>query len=234
MKIYPFPKSKSDLYRMKTILLVDDHQIVRVGLRAILQSEPEFKVIGEACDGAEALRCVDKLRPDVLVTDVQMPEFNGIEVCKRVSTKYPRTRIVILSMYDSETFIKEAFAAGAQAYVLKRSSTDDLVHAIHEALAERHYVSPAIAAQEAYRQFESSLPADDDASYEALTSREKQVLCLLSEGLTNVEIAARLKISRRTVEGHRARLSRKLGASTQVDLIRFAIRKGLVQVDFGV
>lgn len=235
MEIRPFPKHKSNWYGMKTILLVDDHQIVRVGLRSILKSEPKFEVIGEACDGgAEALQCVARLRPDVLVTDVQMPELNGIEVCQRVSSEYPQTQIVILSMYDSATFIKEAFAAGALAYVLKRSSTDDLVIAIHEALAGRRYVSPAIAAQVAYRQFERSLSADGANPYEQLTSREKQVLAFLAKGLTNVEIAAKLKLSRRTIEGHRANLYRKLGVSTQVDLIRFAIQKGLIQVDFGV
>jgi DNA-binding NarL/FixJ family response regulator len=219
---------------MKTILLADDHQVVRVGLRSILKAEPDFKVIGEACDGAEALQLVAQLRPDILVTDVQMPEVNGIEVCKRVLEKYPQIQVVVLSMYDSEIFIKEAFAAGAQAYVLKRASTDDLVRAIHEALAGRRYVSPSIAGQMASHQSDRGCQAEETDLYEQLTLREKQVLRLLAKGLTNVEIAARLEISRRTVEGHRARLSRKLGASTQVDLIRFAIRKGLIQVDFGV
>jgi two-component system response regulator NreC len=216
--------------KMTTIVLADDHHIVRQGLRSLLEAEPDFSVVGEAGDGLEAAQLVERLRPDVLVLDLMMPGLNGLEVTRRVSQRSPQTRIVILSMHADEAHVLEALRVGAAAYVLKESTAAELVRAVREAAAGRRYLSPPLSerAIEAYVQKAESAALD---SYETLTAREREVLHLVAEGHTNTEIAERLFISRRTVETHRANLMRKLDLRTQTDLISYALRRGILPME---
>ena len=212
-----------------TIVLADDHRIVRQGLRALLKAEADFSVIGEAGDGLEALELVRKASPDVVVLDLMMPGLNGLEVARQLG-KRAQTKVVILSMYDDEGFVLEALAKGVSAYVLKDSSSSDLIQAVREAAAGRRYLSPPLSdrAIEAYQQIARAGTLD---KYETLTTREREVLQLSAEGHTNSEIATRLGISVRTAETHRSRLMHKLGAHTQADLIRYALRRGIIPME---
>ena len=211
-----------------TILLADDHRIVRQGLRALLAGESDFEVVGEADDGREALELVKRLNPDVLVLDLMMPGLNGLEVARQLPRQSPGVRVVVLSMYDDEGFVLEALANGVSGYVLKDSNSSDLVHAVREVAAGRRYLSPPLSdrAIEAYQQ-RAKVGALD--KHETLTTREREVLQLSAEGHTNSEIAARLGISTRTAETHRSRVMHKLGLHTQSDLIRYAIRRGIIK-----
>jgi len=213
-----------------TIVLADDHHVVRQGLRALLEVEQDLKVIGEAGDGLEAVDCVEELGPKVLVLDLMMPGLNGLDVLKQIKKRSPSTQIVILSMYANEAYVLEALSNGASAYVLKDSSSADLVLAVREAAAGRRYLSPPLSARaiEAYQEKAKATTLD---RYDTLTAREREVLHLAAEGRTNIEIATRLGISSRTAETHRSNLMHKLELHTQADLIRFALRRGLIPME---
>jgi len=215
---------------MPNILLADDHNIVRQGLRALLQSEPLFHLVGEASDGIEAVRLAERLKPDVLITDVMMPGLNGLEVTRQVTKSLPHTRVIILSMYTNDAYVFEAFRNGALGYVLKDSQAADLIQAVREVIAARRYLSPPLSerALELYMRKVESVPDDP---YELLTTREREVLQMVAEGRTSGEIANRLFISPRTAEGHRANLMRKLGLQNNADLIRFALKRGILPLD---
>lgn len=213
-----------------TIVLADDHRLVRQGLRALLEAERDFQVIGETGDGREVLDLVRRLTPSVLVLDLMMPGLNGLEVARQLHKQVPHTGIVILSMYDDEGFVLEALAHGVSAYVLKDSSSDELVKAVREVVAGRRYLSPPLSdrAIEAYQQMAKTGTLD---RYETLTTREREVLQLAAEGHTSSEIAARLGISTRTAETHRSRLMHKLGLHSQAELIRYALRRGIIPME---
>lgn len=213
-----------------SIVLADDHRIVREGLCVLLKAEADFNVIGAAGDGLEALEMIKKLQPDVVVLDLMMRGLNGLEVARQVSKQMPQTRIVILSMHDDEGFVLEALANGVSAYVLKDAGSSDLIQAVREVAAGHRYLSPPLSdrAIEAYQQVASTGTLD---KYDTLTTREREVLQLTVEGHTNSEIATRLGISVRTAETHRSRLMHKLGSHTQADLIRYAIRRGIILLD---
>ena len=213
-----------------TIVLADDHQVVRQGLKALLEAESDFSVVGEAGDGLQAIKRVELLNPRVLVLDVMMPGLNGLDVTPQIKKCSPNTQVVILSMYSNEAYVLEALGSGASAYVLKDSSSDDLVHAVREAAAGRRYLSPPLSdrAIEVYQQRAQATTLD---RYETLTAREKEVLHLAAEGCTSADIAGRLGISGRTAETHRSNLMHKLDLHTQADLIRFALRRGIVSID---
>ncbi len=211
-----------------TIVLGDDHKIVLRGLRALLEAQPGFSVVGEAADGLKVAGLAERLKPDVLVVDLMMPGLSGFDVTRRVAKKLPKTRVVILSMYSSEAHVVEALRSGAAAYVLKDASAEELVTAIREAAAGRRYLSAPFSTDsiDAYLK----RPGGVDA-YEALTPREREVLHLVAEGLTSGEIAGRLFISPRTAESHRANLMRKLGLRSRTDLVRFAFQRGIVPLE---
>lgn len=215
---------------MTTIVLADDHQLVRQGLRALLEVESDLRVIGEAGDGLEAVRLVERLNPNVLVLDLMMPGINGLEVTRQLKKSSFQTGIVILSMYADEAYVLEALGNGASAYVLKDSNSSDLVHAVREVAAGRRYLSPPLSdrAIEVYQETAKATVID---KYETLTTREREVLHLSAEGCTSSEIASRLGISARTAETHRTHLMSKLGIHTQVELIRYALRRGIIQLD---
>ncbi|MFZ1240690.1 MAG: response regulator transcription factor [Anaerolineae bacterium] len=208
-------------------MLADDHPIVRQGLRALLEAETDFQLVGEAGDGLEAVALVERVKPDVLVLDLMMPGLAGFEVARQTRQRSPQTRIVILSMHADEGYVLEALTAGASAYVLKKSTTADLVKAIRDAIAGRRFLSPPLSEHliDAYVEKTKSAPLD---SYNTLTPREREVLQLAAEGHTNAKIATRLSISPRTVEMHRASVMRKLGLQNQVELVRYALQRGIL------
>ncbi len=211
---------------MSTIFLADDHPVLRQGLRALLESEQDFSTVGEADDGLEAVQLVERLRPDVLVLDLMMPGLPGLEVTRQVCQRCPQTGVVILSMYASEAYVLEALNAGARAYVLKKSTASELVRAIREVLAGRRYLSPPLSERAIEAYLQKAKPTLDPL--ETLTAREREVLHLVAGGLTNAQVAARLCLSRRTVEMHRKNIMRKLQLRTALDLVRYAARRGLL------
>ncbi len=215
---------------MTTIILADDHPIVRRGLRSVLEAEKNFSLIGEAGDGLEAVRMVENLQPDILITDMMMPGLTGLEVTRQVRHRVPKTKIIILSMHASESYVLEALRNGANGYVLKDTVSEELVEAIRDVIAGRRYLSSQLSerAIETYILKAESTPED---SYDSLTTREREVLKLAAEGSTNNEIAERLFISPRTAETHRANLMKKLALSNHTELIRYAIRRGVLSLD---
>jgi two-component system response regulator NreC len=215
---------------MTTIMLADDHHIVRQGLRALLEAEPDFHLVGETGDGLETVQLVESLHPDVLVLDLMMPGLNGLEVTRQVGKRSPQTRVVILSMHANEAYVLEALRNGAAGYVLKDASVAELAHAVREVTAGRRYLSPPLSerAIAAYVGKATETPLD---RYETLTTREREVLNLAAEGCTNAEVADRLSISVRTAETHRANMMRKLDLSSQTDLIRYALRRGIIPIE---
>ena len=215
---------------MTTILLADDHRIVRQGLRALLEAEPDFSLVGETGDGLEAIQLAERLQPDIIVLDLMMPGISGLEATRQIGDNCPQTRIIILSMHADEAYVLETLRNGASGYVLKDSSADDLVRAVREVEAGRRYLSPPLSerAIEAYTRKAQETSMDP---YEELTNREREVLHLAAEGHSSTEIAERLSISSRTVETHRANMMRKLDLHSQTDLIRYALKRGIIPME---
>jgi two-component system response regulator NreC len=212
---------------MTTIVLADDHPIIRRGLRTMLEAEPDLTVVAEAQDGQAALQAVEKHTPDVLIVDISMPGLNGIDVAYRVHKENPQIKVIVLSMHSNESYVLKALRSGISGYVLKASSTDDLVTAIRKVMAGEMYFSAAIS-QRAIDLYVEKARSSNLEPYDTLTSREREVLQLSAEGLTNNEIATRLCLSSRTIEMHRANLMSKLNLRNQTDLIRFAIQQGIL------
>ena len=202
--------------RKATIVLVDDHRVVREGLRVLLEAERDFRVVGDAGDGLKAIQLVESLKPDVLLLDLMMPGMNGQEVARKVRKSSPQTHVIVLSMHSSEPYVMEALRNGAAGYVLKDASSADLVHAVREVLAGRRYLSPPLSerAIDAYQEKAKSAGLE---RYDMLTIRERETLQLVAEGHTNNEIASRLGIGPRTAETHRTNLMRKLQLRTHTE-----------------
>jgi two-component system response regulator NreC len=212
---------------VKTIVLAEDHHIVRQGIKALLEAESDLTVIGEAADGIEAAQITERLKPNILVLDLMMGGIDGLEVARQVATRSPDTRIVVLSMFDNEAYVAEALRCGALAYVLKGSTSSELLNAIRSAVAGRRYLSPPLTdlAIDAYARMVGETKIDP---FESLTAREREVLHLTVNGDTSAEIATRLHISPRTVETHRLNLMRKLGVHTHTELVRYALERGVI------
>jgi len=210
-----------------SIVLADDHAVVRLGLQAILDREREFAIVGLASDGLETIRLTEQLKPSVLVLDLMMPGLSGLEALRILRESSPRTHIVVFSMHGSSAFIAQALQNGAIGYVLKGCSEENLVQAVREAAAGRRFLSPPVTEIAINAYIEQSKSGSFDP-HDALTPRQREVLQLAAEGKTNSEIAARLNISQRTVENHRAMMMQKLSLANQVDLIRHAIRHGMI------
>ncbi len=209
------------------IILADDHRIVRGGLRVLLNSEPDFQVVGEASNGLEALELVRRLDPDVLVMDLMMPVMGGLEATARLCRSHARSLVVILSMHNDRSYVLEAMRIGARAYVLKDNTSDELVQAVREVFAGRIYLGSSIPLDALQN---SSGPARTSTSdrLASLTVREREVFDRAVRGMTNVEIAISLGISARTVETHCISLNRKLGVSNRNQLLHLALQHGLV------
>jgi two-component system, NarL family, response regulator NreC len=212
---------------MTTVLLADDHHVVRRGIRALLENEMGIQVVGEAGTGVEAARLTQQLRPDVLIIDLMLADMSGLEVIRQLRKRVPATSAIVLSMYGNDCYVVEALQAGARAYVLKDSPPEELMRAVREAALGRRYLAPPLSdhAIEAYllRSEDSRLDP-----YDMLTSREREVLHMAAQGMTSSQTAGRLCISPRTVEVHRARVMQKLGLRNRTELIHFAIRQGII------
>jgi DNA-binding NarL/FixJ family response regulator len=215
---------------MIRIVLADDHQVVREGLRVLLDGMPDFSVVGEESDGLRVADLVERLRPDVLVVDLMMPGLGGLEVTRRVAKRTPGTRIVILSMHADPGFVWEGHNNGARAYVLKDASAACLTQAVREAAAGRRYISPPLSEADLQHYERSRREARGDP-YHRLTEREREVLHLTAEGLTGPQIATSLGISPRTAETHRANILKKLQLRGKTDLVHFALGRGLVRLN---
>ncbi len=213
-----------------TIMLADDHPIIREGVRALLETDPDFHIVGETGNGLEAVHLAETLRPDVLVLDLQMPGLNGLDVMREVSKRSPDTRVVVLSVLAQETQVMDALRAGALAYVCKDSEVADLIMAVKVVLEGRYYLGSELVerAVQAYVARAHDAPPDP---YDTLTDREREVLQLTAESHSGAEIASQLGISPRTVETHRANLMHKLGLRNHTDLVRFALHRGIITLD---
>ena len=205
------------------ILLADDHAVVRQGFKMILAAQPDMEIVGEAGNGREALDLAGQLQPDVIVMDVAMPELNGIEATRRVADVSPRSRVLALSMHKDSVYVREILRAGARGYLLKDSIASDLLAAVRAVARGEGYLSPGVsdAVLNDYRRHVTD-PID------LLTSREREVLQMIAEGKTNKEIATVLNLSVYTVDAHRGRIMEKLNVHSVTDLVRFAVRAGLV------
>ncbi len=210
-----------------TIVLADDHPIVREGLRNVLEREPDLSVVGEANDGTGALQLVESLRPTLLILDIRMPGKSGLEVAREIARSSPETRVLILSMYAGEGYVMEALASGVAGYILKETDTGNLVPAIRQIMNGARYLSPSVNDRviEAYIQKTRGGTVDP---VDTLTVRERQVLRLLTEGYSNAQIAERLSISVRTAEHHRANLMRKLKFKSSFEIVAFGKSRGVV------
>ena len=213
---------------MIRVVIVDDHAVVRAGVRSILSAEADIDVVGEGSNGAEAWELAVSLSPDILVLDLGLPVVSGLDVIRGLAQESPSTRVLVLSMHGRNHAI-EALRGGARGYVAKEATTEELVAAIRAVAAGERYVSAALAARGVLTPAAGDAPAPDPL--DTLTPREREVLRLAAEGLCNVEIAARLFISPRTVEIHRGRAMRKLGLQSVGELVRFALRRGLIPLD---
>jgi len=212
------------------VLLADDHDIVRDGLRALLEMAGDIHVIGEARNGREAVTEAGRLQPDVVLMDITMPELDGVEACRRIRQQNPAVRVLFLTMHEAEEYFFRALRAGAAGYVIKRTAAADLLAAVRAVAQGQSFLSPSVAyalvADYAERSARPA-PATSD-SYDTLTSREREVLQLVGEGYTNQEIADRLQLSIKTVQSHRAAVMQKLGLRDVTHLVRYAVRRGLV------
>ena len=205
------------------VVLADDHVLVRQGLRSLLERE-HFHVVAEASDGQELLRLAEKFQPDVAVIDISMPTLNGIDAARQLAHSCPKTKVILLTQHEEEQYIHEALRARVKGYVLKSQMASDLIHAVHMVSKGATYLSPGVsqAVVEAYR------TRSEEAS-DPLSSRERQVLQLIAEGRSTKDVASLLGISVKTAESHRSRLMQKLDIHETASLVRYAVRRGLVQ-----
>jgi two-component system response regulator NreC len=210
------------------ILIADDHDVVRAGLRFLLERQEDMEIVGEASDGRQVVRLAGELRPSVIVMDIAMPQLNGIDAAAHILRRIPEMRIIILSMYADEEFLVRALSAGVKGYLLKDSVQGDLVRAVRAVATGRSFFSPAIAqtlAEDYLRQLQNKGVED---TYELLTEREREVLQLLAEGKSNKEAATLLDVSPYTIETHRTHLMQKLNLHNTAEIVLYAVRKKIV------
>jgi two-component system response regulator NreC len=214
--------------RKLRILLADDHIVMRTGLRALLERQPDLEVVGESENGRETIELAASLRPDVVVMDVGMPDMNGIEATKAIVTQRPTTAVVILSMHSDESYVMRALKAGARGYLLKDSAAADLIGAIQAVSQNKSFFSPRVSrilAEDYVRVLKQKGAVD---TYDLLTTREREILQLLAEGKANKEVATTLNISPYTVETHRSHILQKLNLHNPAELVLYAVRKGII------
>ena len=210
------------------IVLAEDHTILREGLRALLSADPAFEIIGEAPDGREAVRCVEKLEPDLLLMDLSMPRMSGMDAIREIKKRYPDIKIIALTVHKTEEYLLATLQAGADGYVLKDATHDELVLAIKNVMRGKSYLSPGVSEKVIEGYLEGKESNRPRSSWETLSQREREVLKLIAEGYKNKEIAEDLCISLKTVEKHRANLMKKLDLHNAAALTVYAMQKGLV------
>lgn len=213
------------------VMLVDDHVVVRQGLKALFADEPDIEVVGEADNGREALERLPELKPDVVLMDISMPGLNGIEATRQLRQRHPEVKVVVLSMHANEEYVFQVLQAGASGYVLKQSDSMEVVAAIRAAVAGGSFLSPPISRTVIDDYVRRADARGRSEELDLLTSREREVLQLLAEGLSNKEIARELNISVKTVETHRSNMMNKLQVSSKTELVKYAIRKGWAMLE---
>jgi len=211
------------------VLIADDHAIVREGVKMILAKESDIEVAGEASDGQEALALVERLKPAVVVMDISMPGMGGIEATQLVKERYPAVNVLALTMHEDESYVFKLLRAGASGYVLKRAAAQDLVQAVRAAAKGEAFLYPSVARKVVEDYLKRVEAGEERARYDGMTEREKEILTLIAQGLSNKQIGERLYISIKTVQTHRAHILEKLGLHDRTELVRYAIRKGLIE-----
>ena len=214
---------------MTRLLLVDDHAVVRSGLRMLLSGHSEMEIVGEAGTAAEALQKAGEFKPDVILMDIGLPDKTGIDATREIKAKFPDIKIVALTIHEDEEYFFQMLAAGASGYVPKRAAPEELITAITAAAAGEVYLYPTMAKLLVRDYLSAERPAEEKINLDGLTSREREVLTHLAEGSTNDEIASALVISPKTVERHRENIMRKLNLHSRSELVRYAIRKGIIK-----
>lgn len=219
------------------VMIVDDHIVVRTGLKALLASHSNIKVVGEANNGVEAIEQAEQLHPDVIVMDISMPEMDGLQATKKISKRLPKSKILALTVHEDKQYFFEMLSAGAKGYLTKEAASDELVAAIRAVAAGNVYLQPALARwllDDYYRMFKEIKKSKaaafqvDTSGLEVLSKRERQVLEMVAEGMTTPEIGEKLDLSPKTISRHRERIMNKLNMHSCADLVRFAVRTGLV------
>jgi two-component system response regulator NreC len=211
------------------VLLADDHTILRAGLRMMLNAQPDIEVVGEASDGRQALNEALALKPDVVLMDITMPEMNGIEATRQVKRMLDSTRVLILTMHENEEYLFQVLRAGASGYILKEAADTELISAIRIVYSGRFYMSPSAQTMMVGDYLLRVRSGEERDSYSALTEREREILKLVAEGLTNNQIAERLYISPKTVDTHRTHIMDKLNLHSRAELVKYAMRRGLLE-----
>lgn len=212
------------------ILLADDHPIVRQGMRSLVETQKDLVVVGEASDGLQAVQLVEKIKPDILILDLMMPSLNGMEVLRHIKESTPVTRVIVLSMHSADSYVIKAMQNGASGYIVKETGPSELIQAIRIVLEGEIYLSPILTVRRDAIFIETGDKTLKDP-YDLLTRREVEILQMTAEGSSSNDIAGKLSISPRTVEIHRARLMKKLALHNQSELIRYALKRGILDLD---
>jgi len=212
------------------VVIADDHTILRQGIKSLLDSQEGIEVMGEAKDGREAIKIIEELLPDVILMDIAMPGLNGLEATRRIKKKFPKIKVLVLTMYTHEEYIFQILNAGADGYLVKETAFQDLISAINAVYKGEAFMSPSIS-KKVINTYMQRARGEEDEVCDTLTTREREILQLIAEGNTNKKIAEALFISPKTVETHRTHIMDKLNIHDRIGLVKYAIRKGMVDVD---
>ena len=213
------------------LLIADDHKIFRQGIIKLLNEEPDLQVVGEAADGREVVKKATELKPDVILMDIAMANLNGLEATKQIKKVLPESKIIMLTMHKNEEYVLQSFQAGASGYILKEGAVEELVSAIRSIHADKSFLSPTVSKTLVDAYLRKMETGKTETPFDLLTDREREVLQLIAEGFTNREVAKQLYISVKTVEAHRAHIMQKLNIHDIAKLVKYAIQKGLVDLN---